>query len=143
MRTVGILLAIAAVACGGDPGPQIDPVVANVVGDTVRAELRVGQTLVLEDVTLRFSAVEEDSRCPTDVVCVWAGNARARLDVSPTVPNATGQTDEPIFVNTTVEPLRAEAGVWVLWIDSLAPEPHSERPPEPEDYRLALVLTRA
>src|ERR1041384_6590460 len=47
-------------------------------------ELRIGQRAVIRktNLTLRFVTVPEDSRCPSDVTCVWAGNARVELLVT-------------------------------------------------------------
>src|ERR1044072_8657255 len=47
-------------------------------------DLRVGQRAVIRktNLTLRFVTVPEDSRCPSDVTCVWAGNARVELLVT-------------------------------------------------------------
>jgi hypothetical protein len=46
--------------------------------------LRAGQQVTLKGQRLRikFVAVEEDSRCPANVTCVWAGNAVVRLELS-------------------------------------------------------------
>ena len=41
-----------------------------------------------------FVGVTEDSRCPTDVQCVWAGNCAVRLDVT------TGRGVQPVTLNT-------------------------------------------
>ena len=54
-------------------------------------QLRVNQTAFIDSLNLRigFVAVREDSRCPSDVVCIWEGQAtidvnvqRANLDTS-------------------------------------------------------------
>ncbi|HUP24741.1 MAG TPA: hypothetical protein VNB06_17615 [Thermoanaerobaculia bacterium] len=47
-------------------------------------ELRLGDSARLAStrLELRFDAVVEDSRCPADVTCVWAGNAHLRLTAS-------------------------------------------------------------
>ena len=44
--------------------------------------IKVGQKIKLagQDVQVKFVAVSEDSRCPVDVNCVWAGNAAVALD---------------------------------------------------------------
>ena len=45
--------------------------------------LKVGQKVTVKDtnLTVRFVAVAEDSRCPVDVTCAWAGNARLEFDL--------------------------------------------------------------
>ena len=47
------------------------------VGDPF--EIEIGQTAVLDDANaeVRFVDLPEDSRCPTNLVCVWSGRVRA------------------------------------------------------------------
>jgi hypothetical protein len=33
-------------------------------------------------ITIKFVAIEEDSRCPQGTTCVWAGNARVQISVA-------------------------------------------------------------
>lgn len=42
----------------------------------------IGETARLGDVTVRPIAVIEDSRCPRDVTCVWAGRLRLSAAIS-------------------------------------------------------------
>lgn len=60
--------------------------------------LHVGETAALAGTTLSltFERVPEDSRCPINVNCVWAGNAVVRLAV-----RVAGATRDPIELHTT------------------------------------------
>ncbi|MCR9183169.1 MAG: hypothetical protein NXH73_09610 [Flavobacteriaceae bacterium] len=40
------------------------------------AKIPFGETVQFEDFSITFSKVIEDSRCPSDVTCVWAGQAK-------------------------------------------------------------------
>lgn len=40
------------------------------------AKIHLGETVVFENVSVTFLKVIEDSRCPSDVTCVWAGQAK-------------------------------------------------------------------
>lgn len=40
------------------------------------AKVALGDTVVFEKSSITFSEVLEDSRCPSDVTCVWAGQAK-------------------------------------------------------------------
>jgi len=40
------------------------------------AKIPLGETVIFEDVSIAFQKVIEDSRCPKDVTCVWAGQAK-------------------------------------------------------------------
>ncbi len=44
--------------------------------------LKVGQQAKVDgvDLNLKFTGVPQDSRCPTNVNCVWAGNAEVALE---------------------------------------------------------------
>ena len=99
MRTVLLLLALAG--CAGSPAgsngvaqnaPPSGPPLSNEarimldaaegpfqVPGTVAA--RLGQEVRIGDVHVRPVAVLEDSRCPIDVDCVWAGRIRVRVAV--------------------------------------------------------------
>ena len=48
--------------------------------------LEVGQSALVDDSGLRVTllGVADDSRCPTDVQCVWEGDARVAVAVAST-----------------------------------------------------------
>lgn len=63
-------------------------------------DLRVGETAYIADTRLsvRVTGVPEDSRCPREAVCVWAGNARVALALR------DGTRTDAADVNSTLEP---------------------------------------
>ena len=85
MRTLTAVLALALAACGsGDPD---DKVTAGPASAALGQEYVVGyaETLRLQGgVTLEFTTLSEDSRCPTNVTCVWEGNARILVTMTTT-----------------------------------------------------------
>ncbi|MCH9659725.1 MAG: hypothetical protein K0U54_02315 [Bacteroidetes bacterium] len=42
----------------------------------------LGTTIEIDDLLIEFVEVLEDSRCPKDVQCVWAGQAKVKLSVT-------------------------------------------------------------
>lgn len=86
---------------------------------------------------LSFESVTNDSRCPSDVQCVWAGNATARVRV-------WGGTGAPrtVELNTTVEPKQAEVDGYVLRLVALTPGPVSTTKINQADYRLTVRVER-
>ena len=79
MRTVPVLLVLMVAACGGgeDAGDRSHPMTASPGREYV---LGFGETLHVEGgLSLEFTTLAEDSRCPSNVTCVWAGNARILL----------------------------------------------------------------
>jgi hypothetical protein len=41
-----------------------------------------GETVLVKGVSVKFLDVLEDSRCPTDVTCIWAGRAIVKVEVT-------------------------------------------------------------
>jgi hypothetical protein len=52
-------------------------------------ELVINQTAVIEpsNIKVRFDAITEDSRCPSDVVCIWEGQVTMRISIARTFDN--------------------------------------------------------
>ncbi len=120
---VGLALAVTLPALGAcDASARL--VAARIgagVADTTFA-LRVGQEARVGAQLLRiaFIAVDNDSRCPSDVMCVWAGNAAVRVGVA----SGTGPTVFHVL-NTTLDPRAVALGTWLLTLVRLDPYPVS------------------
>ncbi|MGQ0764332.1 MAG: hypothetical protein ACT4OZ_01530 [Gemmatimonadota bacterium] len=85
-------------------------------------------------VTLRL--VPEDSRCPTRVTCVWAGNARASFEA------VEGEQSASFELNTTVEPRSANVLGYRITLVELTPIralPEDEIPQARYEARLRIV----
>lgn len=104
-------------------------------------QIKVGQQLKLEgaDLQVKFTGVPQDSRCPTNVNCVWAGNAEVSLewvvDKCPTsitlnTHAASGKGDE------------SKVGGFRVKLIKLEPYPHSEKKISPGDYAATLLVTK-
>jgi hypothetical protein len=69
----------------------------------VEVTVKLGQSVDCgSGITIRFEDVLEDSRCPEDVNCVWAGNAKVSLTVT-----RTGKEPARVTLNTNLEPRTA------------------------------------
>lgn len=78
MRTM-LLIALAALLLGCASVPKAD--VQATLDEPF--SLKAGQTAYLqsEGILVKFVSVPEDSRCPSDVVCVWAGRVTATVQL--------------------------------------------------------------
>lgn len=47
----------------------------------VVSKLKFGKVITVENLEFKFVKVETDSRCPSDVTCIWAGEAIVLVDV--------------------------------------------------------------
>lgn len=108
-----------------------------VSGNPVEFELALGETVTLEDqdVGIEFKAVTSDSRCPSDVVCVWAGDAELALRLTG-VPGVQDTT-----LHTTLDPRSLSRGSLTLEVVALSPTPISTTSTDPKSYRLRLRVT--
>jgi hypothetical protein len=69
--------------------------------------LRVGETSILsaEGLTVKFAGMLGDSRCPPNVQCFWAGNARIAIEVAQQGSSSrlelnTFEGDKTVFFNS-------------------------------------------
>lgn len=96
--------------------------------------LAYGQSVTLQNTNLRikFKEVLEDSRCPLNAMCVWAGNARIVLDVNGTL----------FELNTNLEPRAAFYAGYKITLIRLHPYPNVETMPiQPEEYSASLYVS--
>lgn len=125
-----VLFAMVVASCGNsNPG----------LGESFT--LKVGQTAAIngEDLKLKFDAVVSDSRCPSDVQCIRAGEAEVRviatqngIDTSLTMveEGLTSGLNVVDYKNYTIE-------------FKLTPYPVSTHQIQTSEYRLELTVTKS
>ncbi len=89
---------------------------------TYTATLRVGRqkTVTPNKIKIQFVSLVEDSRCPTDAQCVWAGNAKIKVKIS------NRRDSQIVEMNTTTGgPLGASFDGYAINLTSLTPKPKS------------------
>jgi hypothetical protein len=144
MMRLWVLVAVLGVALAGcqlNREARADPLEFALDQEFV---LSGGQEAAIrgENLVLRFSEVREDSRCPTQVECVWSGQARIALAVRPPV-------GEPTTVTFTTSPapsqdnLTAEVGGgYTIWLRALDPYPQTTAAIPFQDYRATLAARK-
>lgn len=103
--------------------------------------IKAGQQVKFDDAefALKFTRVVQDSRCPTDVNCVWAGNAEVALNVN------YDKCAAIITLNTHRTPETSDedkVGGFRVKLIKLDPYPHSQKKISPEDYTATLLVTK-
>lgn len=136
LRLLSLPLFLAACASGGGNAPTSPTPALN-----EEFTLAPGQTAAVSgtNVRLTFERVSEDSRCPTDVICFWEGDAVVVLKVKVEAEEATRevhtQGGEP-------RSRKAPAGDYVVTLIRLAPAPRSTAAIEASAYRATLLVAR-
>ncbi|MEX0908020.1 MAG: hypothetical protein WD054_06790 [Gemmatimonadota bacterium] len=140
MRRIPPLLLLAAAGCA-QPAAFEPPVFATL--DAVFT-LGVGDQATIIDAPfqLRFLSVPADYRCPTDVECVWAGDARVRLQVIGTRTMGPGADGDAVELHTDLEPRAATIDGFRVSLERLTPAPHSETQIATRDYVAELRVSR-
>ncbi|QXJ20365.1 hypothetical protein AGRA3207_001063 [Actinomadura graeca] len=139
--TLLIPCAAASAACGsGASAGTGDPDGPATVQPGAVFTLAPGQTARLSGggLTVRFDGVKNDSRCPTSVDCVWAGDAT--VTVSVTAGDGRPAARE-LHVTAPAATTTAVPG-YVVALVGLTPERHSESPVPPGDYRARLRVDK-
>lgn len=139
MRThralVLVLAAAATLACSsnGRLVPPTEPRVA--IGREF--VLGVGEAVALADtgVVLRLETVDNDSRCPADVQCVWEGDATVR--VTGIGPGSVRASYDLHVSRGAQEVVHEGLRVRLVRLD---PPRRSDRAPAASEYRATLLV---
>lgn len=101
--------------------------------------LGIGQTANIEGekLVIKFKAVLEDSRCPINVVCVWAGNGKVEFEIL----DIDGQ-NKTVILNTEEEPREITLKGHKLKLISLNPPRVDGVSISPGDYSVTLLVER-
>ena len=127
---VAVAWGLALAQCSG--GPASPSIQLN-----EEFEVAPGDTARIENTThgIRFVGVISDSRCPTDVVCIQAGDAIVRIQI---LPSAGGES----FDLHTSDGRPVTDGRLTVSLVRLVPLPVSTRTIAPEEYRVTLRASR-
>jgi len=89
--------------------------------DPEHVALKVTESHAFDEFTLTFIHVQNDSRCPAQMMCVWAGNVQIAVtavdhNMHPAILAALQ------FLNTNSEPRSLKVGGTTLMLDSITPQ---------------------
>ncbi len=135
----GALLLAAGCTTPAQPGSSGGVIPSQQVEPNRQFDLKAGQEARVQGtpIAVRFQSVSEDSRCPSDVVCVWAGNAVVRLSVTSTEASSIDTS-----LNTTLDPKNVTYSGYTFRLVDLKPVPKSGTRIVDADYVATLEVTR-
>lgn len=140
VRQFAIVLAALVMASvlvtGCKPGP---PSATPPTGLNSEFQLKMGQRAqVAEGLAITFKEVTEDSRCPVDVECIWAGQAVVVIEV---INDGVSLGDSALTLGTPdSQAARIDIPGYRIEALDLAPEPRSEGI-EPSEYAVTLLVS--
>jgi hypothetical protein len=131
IRMIALLAALSA-ALAVCATPQVEPGFSR-LGETLELDYGAITRVGTEGLLIAFREVPHDSRCPSNVQCVWSGDAIVRLEAR--MPDGVWS---PLDLHTHVAPFEAEFGDYVIELHGLMPYPREGLPMRVRDYRAAL-----
>lgn len=84
----------------------------------VVVQINQQKTLAKIKLTIKFVALVEDSRCPTDAQCVQAGNAKIQVEV-----RKAGSAAKTFELNTNSQPQSVSFAGYTIKLIDLNPKP--------------------
>jgi hypothetical protein len=129
LRLAAFLTCIALAGCVADAAQE-----PRAVERGASVTLAPGEAVTVEGTALsvRFVAVTEDSRCPRDTTCIWAGEVRVSLDI-----RETSKPPRQVELN---EGGSADASNCHLTLVGVEPQPVSSVKIAAGDYRVTLKI---
>lgn len=102
-------------------------------------DLKVGETVAVPDsrIKISFKEVAEDSRCPEDVNCVWAGNAKVVLEITNSGRRATTLT-----LNSGLNPKHLTFQGYDIKLADVKPLQNTHKKISQSDYVITLAVTK-
>lgn len=79
-------------------------------------KVQIHKEVVAKGLKIEFVDLVEDSRCPVDVQCVWAGNAKIKVRVT------KGDKSETLDLELVTKGMRPNFGDYRLTLTGLSPE---------------------
>ncbi len=132
MRFSSLFLLSVFIGCASPTGPQL--------GDEF--QLQVGEHVVLRGIGawVAFGGVSEDSRCASQAMCVWAGDAAVLVETAP-YPDALEAHFKTDTLHTNLDPKLLSFGSAELVLIRLEPYPETTGS-IPADAYVATFKTR-
>lgn len=102
-------------------------------------KLSIGQSAVIEDLAITFTAVSEDSRCPEGAQCIWAGQVKVVVRVQKD-GEALGEFEMTVGTLTDGDVAAVEVAGYVLSLLGVEPYPKVGEEIGEGEYVLEMVV---
>lgn len=118
-----------------------DPIISRKVSLNEQFTIKAGHQVVIkgEKLSVQFSSVQNESRCPTGVQCVWEGNAAISIEVS---KKRKKSVQAILNTNTTIQPNEVAYKKYRVKLLGLNPYPRIDEKIEPKDYEAVMIVTK-
>ena len=124
---------LTAAACHNTPAEPLSP---------TAVVLQPGVNIAIPQAGLgiQLVRVDNESRCPSNVTCVWAGNAEVVVAIGP-FPGCETCSIATQVLNTNIEPRSRVVNGYRVMLDSLTPYPVAPSTIPQASYRAYVTVT--
>jgi hypothetical protein len=128
-----VLVSLSSVAC--DESSPLNPTPIERAGPSL-VTLAIGQTVAVPEtsLSLRFTGVLNDSRCPATALCIQLGEAITAFEA------VTGAGTSRLELRTSDAGRVASIGGHTIELRTLLPYPYGSAPIDLADYRATLQV---
>lgn len=102
----------------------------------VSVRVKTQKSVMRDRLRIKFVAVE-DSRCPRDVNCVWAGNAKVTIRVTD-----RSRRSATFDLNTNLEQKSVRFGGYEITLGNVTPSPRSNIRINPNGYTASFTVRK-
>lgn len=137
ISVIGLMLGGCMSA--SQPGTGTTPPSGSIqVNTATDFELKAGQSARVTNtpITVIFRSVSQDSRCPSDVQCIWAGDGAVILGLQ-----STAVPSQETTLHTNLDPKFVDYSGYRVKVVSLAPYPKSGSAIGPDKYVVTLHVS--
>lgn len=100
--------------------------------------IKIGKEATIKKLRIKFITVNSESRCPTGVQCIWAGNAAIVVEVTRKNKKPMQAT---LNTNTAAGPNEFKYKGNKIRLIALNPYPKIDQQPNEKDYEAILIVT--
>ena len=132
---LGFLLVAILASCAQDP------IISRKVSLNEQFTIKAGHQVVIkgEKLSVQFASVQNESRCPTGVQCVWEGNAAISIEVS----KKRKKAEQAILnTNTAIQPNELAYKKYRIKLLGLNPYPRIDEKIDARDYEAVMIVTK-
>jgi len=118
-----------------------DPIISGKVSLNEQFTIKEGGQVVIkgEKLSVQFSSVLDESRCPTGVQCVWEGNATISIEVSKKRKKSVRAI---LNTNTAIQQNELAYKNYRIKLLGLNPYPRIDEKIEAKDYEAVMIVTK-
>ncbi len=124
---LGMAMLLGAAKCKQDADLLFN------VGDTFKVKVGEMAGCACKEVAIQFVGVTEDSRCPKNTNCVWAGEIKTSMMIN-------GNTHEMKLGADEKGSAKIEAGNYTVQLLEVNPYPEAGQKIEPESYVAKMIV---